>query len=266
MTGLVRQAVWDADLIQNGKYDKIVVRNLEVTINAGTDVWGRKKSQRALISVTVTLTNEFASASSTDSVDNSTIHYGTLSKAIQAQFEGKTTNWMSASDLSNSIAASAQKVAKATSIYGIETDVFFVKGSMFGDGAGQVFSVRNRSEGLHSKAMYLQNVRIPCVIGVNSNERLQKQPVVVNLWIDCIDAARADDYAKVESVLFKVISESSFQTLESLLPKVIDELKEKVFTADKDKDTWIKLRVEKPMAVPFADAPAVEMTRPVRSR
>lgn len=283
MSGLVRQAVWDADLIQNAKFDKIVVRNLEVTINAGTDVWGRKKKQRALVSVTVTLANEFASAASTDSVDGSTIHYGTLSKAIQAQFDSPGSNWISASELSNSIIATANKVAKATPIYGITTDVFFVKGSMFGDGAGQVFSVRNRSEGLHSNAMYLKDVRIPCVIGVNSNERLQKQPVVVNLWVDCIDAARADDYAKVESVLFKVkplalpaygeltdvwqvISESSFQTLESLLPRVIDELKEKVFIEDKDKDTWIKLRIEKPLAVPFADAPAVEMSRPVRQR
>ena len=204
MSSLVRQAVWDADLTQNAKFDKIIIRNLEVVVNAGTDVWGRKKKQRALISVTVTLNKEFASASSTDSVDSSTIHYGALSKEIQSQFEGASATWVSAADLSSSVSKAVLKVAKATPVYGIQTDVFFPKGSMFGDGAGQVISARNTTDGLHSHALYLKNVRIPCVIGVNSNERLQKQPVVVNLWVDCLPAGRIDDYVQAENVLFKV--------------------------------------------------------------
>jgi hypothetical protein len=42
-------------------------------------------------------------------------------------------------------------------------------------------------------------------------------------------------------------------------------LVQQFFTKKTDKDAWIKLRIEKPMAVPFADAPAVEITRPIRS-
>jgi hypothetical protein len=46
---------------------------------------------------------------------------------------------------------------------------------------------------------------------------------------------------------------------------VVQELREKFFTKEEDQGAWIRLRMEKPMAVPFADAPAVEITRPVRS-
>jgi dihydroneopterin aldolase len=62
----------------------------------------------------------------------------------------------------------------------------------------------------------------------------------------------------------QTISETSFQTIETLLFFVADELKHKFFTKEEDKYAWIKLMIEKPLAVPFADAPAVEITRKVR--
>jgi dihydroneopterin aldolase len=62
----------------------------------------------------------------------------------------------------------------------------------------------------------------------------------------------------------QLISDSSFQTIESLLAWLVDELREKFFTKEADDDAWIRLRIAKPHAVPFADAPAVEIMRPVR--
>jgi dihydroneopterin aldolase len=203
MISLVRQTVWDAELARSEHFDKILVQNLEVTVNAGKDVWGRKKKQRALISVTVTLEDKFASASSTDTVDNSTIHYGILSKAIQARFAADHQEWMSTSQLSSSIAESVRTVAGSTGIHAIETNVRYLKGCMFGDGAGHITSKIEKMD-MCSSVLYLHNVRIPCLIGVNSNERLQKQPVVVNLWIDGVDGSRIDDYPELESLLFSV--------------------------------------------------------------
>jgi dihydroneopterin aldolase len=203
MTTIVRQTLWDAELARSEHFDKILVQNLEFTVNAGKDVWGRKKKQRALISVTVTLEDKFASASSTDTVDNSTIHYGILSKAIQARFAANDQEWMSTSQLSSSIAESVRTVAGSTGIHAIETNVRYLKGSMFGDGTGQITSKIEKTD-MCSSVLYLHNVRIPCLIGVNSNERLQKQPVVVNLWIDGVDGSRIDDYPELESLLFSV--------------------------------------------------------------
>lgn len=61
-----------------------------------------------------------------------------------------------------------------------------------------------------------------------------------------------------------MISGTSFETLESLTTTVIQELRAKFFTDDSDKDSFIRLRIEKPHAVPSADAPVIEIYRPVR--
>lgn len=45
---------------------------------------------------------------------------------------------------------------------------------------------------------------------------------------------------------------------------VVEELRAKFFTREDDQEAYIRLRMQKPMAVPFADAPAVEITRSVR--
>lgn len=205
MAQVVLKSLWDAELAQSGHFDKIMVQNLEVTANAGKDVWGRPKMQRALLSVTVTLKQHFESASKTDTVDASTIHYGTLSKAVQADVQGRVSGWVSTEALSANIVHSVNKVAGSTPLYAVETDICYLKGSMFGDGAGYRTSrFMADSSAACSNVLYLRDVRIPCLIGVNANERLQKQPVVVNIWIECVDNSRADDHAKLETFLFTV--------------------------------------------------------------
>ncbi|KAL5118584.1 hypothetical protein ACEQ8H_003435 [Pleosporales sp. CAS-2024a] len=265
MAQAIRQAVWDAHVAQSNHYDKIIVQDLDVVVHAGKDVWGRQKAQRALISVAVTLGQRFASASATDTVDASTIHYGILSKAIQARLQACNAEWMSTAGLSALVGDSVAEVAGSTSIYAIETDVCYVKGSMFGDGCGHSTSTLVGTD-TRSSVLYLRNVRIPCVIGVNSNERLQKQPVVVNLWVECLPAlaSRADDYPALEAFLFSQLSASEFQTLESMLEWTIQQLRAHFFTTDGDEDLVLRLRMEKPLAVPSAAAAAVEITRPVR--
>lgn len=205
MTKTVRQSLWDAQLALSEHSDKIIVQNLEVTVNAGKDVWGRQKAQRALITVTVTLDQKFASASTTDTVDGSTIHYGILSKAVQARLENFSSEWVPTGGISALVADSVRQIAGSTPIHAIETDIRYLKGSMFGDGAGHRTS-RLESIDVRSNVLYLRNVRIPCLIGVNSNERLQKQPVVLNLWVECLPhpGTRADDYPELETFLVTV--------------------------------------------------------------
>jgi hypothetical protein len=62
------------------------------------------------------------------------------------------------------------------------------------------------------------------------------------------------------------ISASEFQTLESMLEWTVQSLRKQFFTREEDQDSIIRLRIEKPLAVPFADAPAVEIMRPVRAQ
>ncbi|KAH7364331.1 hypothetical protein BKA65DRAFT_134957 [Rhexocercosporidium sp. MPI-PUGE-AT-0058] len=61
----------------------ISLTNLQTTLPLGTDAWGRASiPQPLLISSTISLLHPFTTASSTDTVTPSTVHYGTLSKAI----------------------------------------------------------------------------------------------------------------------------------------------------------------------------------------
>jgi FolB domain-containing protein len=197
----VRQAVWTARMADFDVADKIEVRSLEVTVNAGVDVWGRQKEQRALITATLTLARPFDSAAEADALDKSTVHYGKLSKDIRSCVQNRSS-WEDTGSLSASISTQIMETAGHTALLSTEVDIFYPKGSMLGDGAG--FLSSSSSAGLVSSVLYLRNVRIPCLIGVNSNERTAKQPVVVNLWIECIRRSRTDDYVKLESVVVDV--------------------------------------------------------------
>ncbi|KAF2786201.1 hypothetical protein K505DRAFT_380419 [Melanomma pulvis-pyrius CBS 109.77] len=264
MAQVVRQAVWQAQFAKEDVTDKITVRNLEVTANSGVDAWGREKEQRALVTVTLTFGQSFASAAAADSLDGSTVHYGILSKEIRSSIDSnRSAGHLGTGALSNHIHARALHTADKAPLASVEVDIFYPKGSLLGDGAGfrQCISYPNESASL---VLYLQNVRVPCIIGINSNEREQKQPVVVNLWVEKVGAGRADDYTKLESLVVEAISNSSFETLESLSAMVVQELRQKFFT-EADEGSYIRLRVAKPMAVPFADAPAIEIFRPVKA-
>ena len=70
--------------IQAGEAHSVIrVTNLQTSAKIGTNAWGVSgKVQPILISVSVSLRQPFSTASKSDSVDGSTLHYGTLSKAI----------------------------------------------------------------------------------------------------------------------------------------------------------------------------------------
>jgi len=203
----VARAVWEAQPTQLAVTDRITVRNLQASVDAGVDVWNRPKKQRALITVTLSLAKSFSSAAQADALDNSTVHYGKLSKALQAHI-GTMTEHDSSWTLAAKLGRVAQGLAADTPLASIEVDIFYPKGSMFGDGAGcsigYMLSTNSSGQFVGYQQLYLRNVRIPCLIGVNANERQQKQPVVVNIWIDRLSPHRDDDYQRLETVVVDV--------------------------------------------------------------
>ncbi|KAF2488256.1 hypothetical protein BU16DRAFT_553943 [Lophium mytilinum] len=235
--------------------DKISVRNLSVTSNSGFDVWGRQKRQPVLLSVAVFLAHTFDQAAQTDAVDNSTVHYGILSKSLQAVIEN-SKDWQGTFALAEELNVAAYSIAASGTLIGCELDVCYPKACMHGDGAGLIYSTTDLG---FVTTLYLMNVRVLCLIGVNSNERQAKQPVVANLWIENNLGKDADAYNYVEKLLVQTIESSSFETLESLATQVVADLRKEMYPVDEGAD--IRLRLEKPMAVPFADAPSIEIYR-----
>jgi dihydroneopterin aldolase len=181
--GLVRPAILHGKLAASSDVaDTITLRNLHVTVKAGTDAWGREKPQPALITVTISLAKPFDSAAKEDAVDGSTVHYGKLSKRIISDVE-HLDHHLSTPALARTIMHSVAQTAGSTDLKAVEIDIFYPKGSLLGDGAGYTYSVFGD---YLSEVIYLRNVRIPCLIGVNANERERQQPVVVNLWLESL--------------------------------------------------------------------------------
>lgn len=196
------RAIWHARPAQTAVTDKITVHNLQASVEAGVDVWDRPKKQRALLTVALSLAKPFESAAQADALDNSTVHYGILSKAIQAHVDGQAGR-LDTGQLADSIFNVVRNTAGETPLTSIEVAVFYPKGSMFGDGVELSLGKSLLNQEMYIQ-LHLRNVRIPCLIGVNANERQQKQPVVVNIWVDCLAAHRNEHYQKLETAVVDV--------------------------------------------------------------
>ncbi|KAM3498866.1 hypothetical protein MY10362_007836 [Beauveria mimosiformis] len=112
-------------------------------------------------------------------------------------------------------------------------------------------------------SLKIHRLRVPTLIGVNSNERLAKQVVIASVEIDRLEDD-ADVYPELEQVVVTVMSESSYETLEALgtqMTVVIAAHLQRKHTPPRDGAGWnINISLEKPIAVPLADAACVEMS------
>ena len=60
------------------------------------------------------------------------------------------------------------------------------------------------------------------------------------------------------------VESSSYGTLERLANDIVKTLSSrKPLVGFCKEDSWIRVRIEKPVAVPFADAPSIEVYRPI---
>ncbi|KAL2358501.1 Dihydroneopterin aldolase-domain-containing protein [Cryomyces antarcticus] len=257
---LVDQREWEREVQLYS--DKVSVHNLQVTTDAGPDVWGRfGKPQPALVSVCLSLNRSFESAAERDVVDQSTVHYGKLSKSILSDVKKRAGGLEGIHALAIAVESAAFSTDVSGGIIGAcEVDILYPKGSMLGEGAGLRSSTARKS-GKHATMLYLKNVQIPTLVGVNSNERTMKQPVIANVWVDNLSYKEKDDrFLKLERILVKTIEQSSFETLESLATEEAEQLMRQ-FVLPETPGSNVRIRLEKPLAVPFADAPAIEIFR-----
>jgi len=128
----------------------------------------------------------------------------------------------------------------------------------------------------YSLTLKLHDLSIPTLIGVNAFERLAKQIVIANVEIDRWDY-RIDAFNELEQIVVKTIEESEFETLEALAEFLyiritkfflIPLLQADSILSVSSEQPWARLKIianririslEKPTVVPFADAPMVEI-------
>ncbi|KAL0256211.1 hypothetical protein SLS55_008603 [Diplodia seriata] len=250
--------------------DTISLSSLHLVALAGRDVWGRTgRAQPLTLSLCVAARARFASAAAGDALDGSTVHYGQLSKAVLAALGPATTTtggeWLSGLEVASRVSQAVAATAAPGAVEALRLDVGFPKASTLGTGAGVEWTLfYGEGEGGEvvgfARQLYVRGMSIPTLIGVNSNERMKKQMCLVSVWIDKISEAAIDAYDVVEDIVLKAVENTDFETLEALAEKVAHVLF-KTFIAGESSGSNLRIRIEKPTAVPLADYPAIEIYR-----
>jgi len=236
------RSMWTVQTTAGEPFAVVRVRNLQAAVQGPHDAWGRaSKAQPLLVSAEVSLAEPFATASATDQVTSDTVHYGTLSKAIlsaltpfapeqvatkgpPAAFElnrgattltdvlGKIWYGLTGRKLDGIVPSRCGPGAPfldISKLRSLSVSLLLPKASLLGDGVGlAAMSVFEPNKSGTTVAMFavsllIRNLRMPVLIGVNSNERQSKQVVVATVEIDKFDYG-PDVYTDLESFIVKV--------------------------------------------------------------
>ncbi|KAK3985949.1 hypothetical protein QBC44DRAFT_403489 [Cladorrhinum sp. PSN332] len=264
------------------------VSNLSTLLqSAGHDAWNRSaKTQPCFLSAKVSFSQPFDSAAASDKLGEDTVHYGTLSKALLSSLNaysplnngdeadgsvqdvlGKLWRDLTGQDLEGQSTGAEKsfftKGSLGTTVRLFSLSVLLPKASLLGEGVQYTATAAFKEDGtVEARAMQMKilKLRVPTLIGVNANEREAKQMVITTVTVEQV-ARRDDLFTKVEGIVVKALEESSFETLEALGTHLIDRVVDGYVNTQ---DYLVHILMEKPIAVPLADCPIVEVRRLVK--
>ncbi len=111
--------------------------------------------------------------------------------------------------------------------------------------------------------IYIRDLSIRCIIGVNQDERIEKQDVIINviLFIDTRKAGQTDDledsvdYKKVKKTILSLVENSDFLLIERLAEEIAK------VCLDDSKVQKVNVTVDKLGALRYTRSVAVEIVR-----
>lgn len=111
--------------------------------------------------------------------------------------------------------------------------------------------------------LHIRDLRLRCVVGINPDERLKKQDVVINvtLYADLVQAGKSDRIS--DTVDYKNVKDRIVDTVETSDSKLIEHLADRIARICLSEAGVEKVRVtvDKPHALRFAQSVAVEIER-----
>lgn len=167
--------------------DGVWLEDIQVSGVVGPDAWHRSgRPQPIHISVKVPIS--FDEAAITDDI-NGSIHYGRLAKSIMELFNDQAAPFASLEELVEAISKKA--LLEGVQAGSLELVINLPEALLLADGLGLSTYVSkiepppgldNESRLQHAGLkLYVKDLRLNCIIGINPHERREKQPVVVNL-------------------------------------------------------------------------------------
>lgn len=241
----------------------------------GVDSWHRSRPQPILLSLW--LKASVALAGSTDHLPYS-INYGTIAKTVSALVESRTFASL------ERLAEDVSSLALGPVLRGewVKVVVEKPRALLRADSAGIAVTRRREKDGSvvaeGEDRVFVKNLRLVTIIGINPCEREEKQNVIINLTIhkgnkravlgaDGVQAVNgggkhgADgldphyDYRAVARHVTEHVEASDYKTVEAFVTAIAREACVHCGISK------ITVRAEKPSALTFAECPGVEITR-----
>jgi len=111
--------------------------------------------------------------------------------------------------------------------------------------------------------IYLRNLRAHILVGINPEEKIHKQEVVINatLYTDCRKAAQSEkiedavDYSVIHDQIYAHLTSTRYDLIETMAQKIADICFENPAVSS------CSVSVDKPEALQYADSVAVEIFR-----
>ncbi len=111
--------------------------------------------------------------------------------------------------------------------------------------------------------IFIQNLLVRGIIGINDWERKEAQDILINVEIDCdISRAAAGDDVE-QSVNYRTVAKNIIAHIGDNEPLTVEKLAEDIaqICLEESQALAARVRVEKPGAVRFADSVGVEIER-----
>jgi|ETNmetMinimDraft_8_1059916.scaffolds.fasta_scaffold112511_1 FolB domain-containing protein len=109
----------------------------------------------------------------------------------------------------------------------------------------------------------IKNIEVSCIVGINPEEKIKKQPLIINLtlYVSFFNVSDTDnvedtvDYSSIASDIKDFVSKSKFNLIETLATKIARN----ILTNEKIKK--VKVEVIKPLASSTSENISVVVTR-----
>ncbi len=109
----------------------------------------------------------------------------------------------------------------------------------------------------------ISDLHMRTIIGINPDERVNKQDVYVNVTLetDCRPAAKSDDIA--DAVNYRDLCKSIIDLVEGSKFLLVEKMAEEIARAclSDERVPWVRVRVDKPGALRFAQSVGVTIER-----
>lgn len=156
--------------------DTVYLDGVSLTAVVGPDCWGRPGKKQPVL-LDIAMHTDIRLAGDTDDVLQS-IHYGNLYKAVAKSVE--TDTFEDLDQLASAICATALTPELSGGNAAVELTITLPKGLLLAEGVGLRTGIR-KAVFESGRVLFMKDIRLACIIGVNPPERLQKQIVVLNL-------------------------------------------------------------------------------------